>query len=91
MKAPLARFMGIVQKAWPGYSGAKSGLKTVGDHQPDRVLGHRQRLALILAVGDDLGKRRNAHSEAALFLGFEHDGESSFSIHGADSQERTSI
>ena len=35
----------------------------------DRVFGHRQRLCLILAVADDLGKRGDTHSEAAFGSG----------------------
>src|SRR5208282_516711 len=54
---------------------------TVGNHKPDGVVRHRQRLALVLAIGDDFGERRNAHGESALFPRFEHHGKGSFFIH----------
>ena len=44
-------------------------------NEADGVLGHRQGVALIAAVGHDLGKRGDAHGKATLFLRFKHDSE----------------
>jgi len=42
------------------------------DHQANGILRHRQRLAFVLTVRDDLGKCRHAHGESALVFGFKH-------------------
>src|SRR5581483_3066019 len=44
------------------------------EHQPNRVLGHGERLLLILAVGDDLGQCRHADSKAAVLFRLENNG-----------------
>src|SRR5581483_7840333 len=54
----------------------------IGDHQVDGVFCHRQRLAFILPVSDDLRKRRNAHREPALVFRLKHDGKGATFFHG---------
>src|SRR6266581_3991876 len=54
---------------------------TIFKHKPNGVFGHGECLLLVLAVGDDLWKRRDAHSEPAFLLGLEHHRECPLATH----------
>src|SRR5438132_488394 len=56
--------------------------RAIGQHQADRILGHGERFALILAISHDLGQARDAHGEATLVFGLKHDREGAGLIHG---------